>query len=117
VFGEFIKERRLNLGLTLRGFCREIGFDASNWSKTERGLLPPPRDEETLTKVAQVLGIKVGSPTWVELKDLAHIDAGRIPKDLLSDAKIVQTLPMFFRSMRGKKAKDLEKLIELLKKK
>jgi len=118
MFGEFIKERRISLGITLRGFCRRIGIDASNWSKTERGLLLPPRDDETLRKIAQVLGIKEGSEAWIELKDKAHIGAGRIPRDLLSDARIVQALPIFFRTVRAKKptSKQLDQLIHILRK-
>jgi len=98
MFGGFIKERRTGLGITLRGFCRRIGIDASNWSKTERGLLLPPRDEETLRKIAEVLGIEEGSEAWIEMEDKAHIGAGRIPRDLISDARIAQALPIFFRT-------------------
>jgi transcriptional regulator with XRE-family HTH domain len=118
MFGEFIKERRISLGITLRGFCRRIGIDASNWSKTERGLLLPPRDDETLRKIAQVLGIKEGSEAWIEMKDKAHIGAGRIPRDLLSDARIAQALPILFRTARAKRptSKQLDQLIHILRK-
>ena len=118
MFGELIKEKRMKLGITLRGFCRRIGADASNWSKTERGLLLPPRDDETLRKIAQVLGIKEGSESWIEMKDKAHIGAGRIPRDLLSDARIIQVLPVFFRTARAKRptSKQLDQLVDLLRK-
>jgi transcriptional regulator with XRE-family HTH domain len=117
MFGEFIKQRRVSLGITLRGFCRLIGADASNWSKTERGFLLPPRDDETLRKIAQVLGVHEGSEVWVEMKDLAYIGAGRIPRDLLSDARIVRALPIFFRTARAEKpiSEDLDQLINLLR--
>ena len=45
MFGKFIKERRIEKGLTLREFCKLIEVDASNWSKIERGLLSPPKSE------------------------------------------------------------------------
>ncbi len=45
MFGDYLKSRRLERDLTLRDFCRSAGEDPSNWSKVERGILPPPTDE------------------------------------------------------------------------
>ena len=45
-FGAFIKDARINAGLTLRGFCKIMKADPGNWSKIERGLLPPPKEQE-----------------------------------------------------------------------
>jgi len=103
MFGEFIKERRISQGISLREFCRRIGLDPSNWSKAERGLLYPPRDEALLKKIAKLLQIQIGSEAWVEMKDKAYIDAGRIPADILSDARLVQLLPSLFRALRNEK--------------
>lgn len=103
MFGELVKAKRKSQGISLRGFCRLTGADPSNWSKAERGLLYPPREEKMLRKIAKVLGIKVGSEEWVDLKDKAYIDAGRIPKDLLSNAEIVEYLPLLFRALREEK--------------
>jgi transcriptional regulator with XRE-family HTH domain len=100
LFGELIKDKRKSQGIGLREFCRRIGADSSNWSKTERGLLYPPREEETLRKIAKILGIEVGSEEWLELKDKAYIDAGQIPRDILSDAGLVELLPSLFRALR-----------------
>jgi transcriptional regulator with XRE-family HTH domain len=118
MFGEFIKERRINNGISLREFCKMIEVDASNWSKIERGLLGPPQDEEKLEKIAEVLKIKVGSAPWEEMKDLASIDAGIIPDDIRSDERVLKSLPMFFRTLRGDKpsAEELDKLIEMVRK-
>jgi hypothetical protein len=60
------------------------------------------------------LGIKKSSELYNELKDKAAIDAGIIPKDLLSDQEILNALPMFFRTVRSEKptAEEIEKLIE-----
>ncbi len=118
MFGEFIKEKRLRQGISLRRFSRLVGFDAGNWSKVERGLLNPPRREETLKKIAKVLGIKSGSESWKELKDKAHIDAGRIPQDVLSDAKLVHSLPMLFRTFRNARPtpQELDRLTEMIQK-
>ena len=118
MFGEFIKERRIDKGITLREFCKLIETDASNWSKVERGLLSPPQDEGKLTKIAHVLGIKIGSETWKTMKDKAQIDAGIIPDDILSDAETVRSLPMFFRTIRSEKPtpEELDHLIQIIRK-
>jgi transcriptional regulator with XRE-family HTH domain len=118
MFGEFIKERRITKSISLREFCKRIEMDASNWSKVERGLLPPPQDEEKLRKIARLLDIKIGSSLWKEMKDKANIDAGIIPEDILSDEKVLNSLPIFFRTIRSEKPtpEDLDKLINMIKK-
>jgi transcriptional regulator with XRE-family HTH domain len=92
-------------------------MDASHWSKVERGLLAPPQDEEKLRKIARVLNMKIGSPAWKETKDKANIDAGIIPEDILSDEKVLNSLPIFFRTVRSEKPtpEDLDKLIDMIK--
>jgi transcriptional regulator with XRE-family HTH domain len=118
MFGEFIKEKRISNSITLREFCKLIETDASNWSKVERGLLSPPQDEEKLKKIANVLDIAIGSETWKELKDMARIDAGIIPEDILSDEQTVRSLPMFFRTIRSEKPtpEELDHLIQVIRK-
>jgi transcriptional regulator with XRE-family HTH domain len=118
MYGEFIKQRRIDKGITLREFCKLIEVDASNWSKIERGLLAPPQDEEKLKKIAETLNIEDGSESWEKMKDMANIDAGIIPEDIRSDERIVKALPMFFRTMRSDKptAEDLDKLIDMIRK-
>jgi transcriptional regulator with XRE-family HTH domain len=118
MFGEFIKEKRLHKGITLREFCRQLELDASNWSKIERGVMSPPQDEEKLKQLAKVLGIGLQSEVWQELKDKARIDAGSIPEDILSDEKTLNALPMFFRTIRSEKPtpEELDKLINKIRK-
>lgn len=118
MFGEFIKRRRISKRLTLREFCRRINIDASNWSKVERGLLPPPQDEDKLKEIAHLLDIPINSEPWEEMIDKASIDSGLIPKDILSDKEIVDSLPMFFRTIRSDKPspEELDVLINLLRK-
>jgi transcriptional regulator with XRE-family HTH domain len=57
-FGAYIKEKRLRQEITLREFCRALGIDASNWSKVERGLLQPPKDNDLLTKISKLLELR-----------------------------------------------------------
>jgi transcriptional regulator with XRE-family HTH domain len=117
MFGDFIKNLRIEKDIGLREFCRRLLIDASNWSKIERGVLAPPQDEEKLQKIAEILDIKIGSDMYAELKDKAAIDAGIIPKDILSDNETLNALPMFFRTVRNEKptTAELEKLIEKIR--
>ena len=118
MFGEFIKERRVARGITLREFCKRIEIDASNWSKVERGLLAPPQDEGKLRTIAHEVDIRIGSSLWKEMKDKANIDAGIIPEDILSNEKVLNSLPLFFRTIRSEKPtpEDLDKLIDMIRK-
>jgi len=50
MFGEFIKQKRLEKDLGLREFCRQLDEDASNWSRVEREKASPPRDEKKLER-------------------------------------------------------------------
>jgi transcriptional regulator with XRE-family HTH domain len=114
-FGEFIKQLRLQNRITLREFCRLSGIDPSNWSKIERGMLPPPKSKLMLEEIAKILKVKKNSDDWYTLMDLAAIT--HIPKELLSNQAIVEKLPVFFRTLRGQKPteEELENLIKLIK--
>ena len=115
-FGAFIKEARIKAGLTLRGFCRRLHADPGNWSKIERGMLPPPKSKKVLEEVASVLMIPENSDDWHTLFDLASISF--IPPDLMDDRSVVEKLPVFFRTLRGDKPakEELERLIERIRK-
>ncbi len=118
MFGEFVKQRRIARNITLRKFCQAIEWDASNWSKIERGLLAPPQDEEKLGRIAAVIGIKQGSEDWQSMKDLARLGMQKLPDDIAADRRIVNALPLFFRTVRSDKptAEELDRLIDLIKK-
>src|SRR5216117_4057688 len=103
MFGEFIKQIRARQRLGLREFCLENGYDPSNWSKIEREVLPPPRDEDTLRTWAKQLGLKQGSDDWLKFFDYAAVDSGRIPDYILKDQKLVAQLPVFFRTISGQR--------------
>jgi transcriptional regulator with XRE-family HTH domain len=115
-FGAFIKDARIDAGLTLRGFCKIMNADPGNWSKIERGLLPPPKSKKVLREIAVTLKLVEGSEEWNALFDLATISF--IPRELLGDPLVVDNLPVFFRTLRGEKParKELEALIEKIKK-
>ncbi len=107
-FGQLFRRCRVELGLTLRSFCEQHGFDPGNLSRLERGLLPPPQSEEKLSQYARVLGLKPGDDRWLEFFDLAAAEHGRIPKDILSDEEVVDKLPVLFRTLRGEKVSEAE---------
>ena len=117
MFGTFIKELRARHRFGLREFCLEHGHDPSNWSKIEREVMSPPRDEETLRDWAKQLGIKPDSDDWHKFFDYAAVDAGRIPDHVLKDEELLAKLPAFFRTISGNKPSraELENLIKLLR--
>jgi len=116
-FGELVKELRIAQKKTLRQFCLDHGHDPSNWSKVERGVNTPPYDEATLARWARQLGLKAGTEAWQDFMDQAAIARGQIPADVLSDAKLAEKLPVFFRTVRGAELgeKELDELIRKIK--
>ena len=118
-FGEFVYERRIEyLKMTLREFCQRNFEDPGNWSKLERGKLPPPQNKDRLAVIAGSLDINEGTEEWQTFLDLACAEQGRIPDDLMSDEELVKKLPLFFRTLRDEEIteEDLKKLIELIRK-
>lgn len=116
-FGDTVKNLRIAHKQTLRQFCFEFGHDPSNWSKIERGVNPPPKDEATLFRWAADLGIKPGTEEWDNFMDQAAISRGQIPRDLMSDEKLLEKLPVFFRTVRGAELDDnkIDSLIETIR--
>lgn len=117
VFGEFVKSLRLEKDIGLREFCRRLDVDPSNWSKIERGLLAAPQEAEKLNQIAEMLGIETESALYTEFMDKAAVDAGVIPKDLLSDRDTLNSLPMLFRTVRSEKPtpEEIERLIKKIR--
>lgn len=114
-FGEFIRNLRIERKLTLREFCRKTNLDPSNWSRIERGLAAPPKSKVVLRGIAEILNIKEDSDEYNAILDLAAIS--HIPSELISDKQVLNKLPVFFRTIRGKKPtrEELEKLIKIMK--
>jgi transcriptional regulator with XRE-family HTH domain len=117
MFGEFVKNKRVEKELTLREFCRRLEEDASNWSKIERGVMGPPQDEGRLKKIAAILDIDTDSAEWNQFLDLARIGAGVIPDYIMSDKEVVEVLPIFFRTVGSVKPtkEELEEFIKTIK--
>ena len=116
-FGEFIKGKRINLGLSLRAFCEQNGYDPGNQSKLERGILNPPDDETFMGKLATALHVEKGSGDWFDFHNYGAVARKQIPKDLLNDAEVVDKLPVLFRTLQGEPlaADKMDELIDFIR--
>lgn len=98
-FGEKVKQLRIGKELTLRQCCANLDVDPSNWSKMERGVTPPPKDDELLNRWAIFFGLSGNNKR--EFIDLAALARKEIPADIASDETVIAALPAFFRAVRG----------------
>ena len=117
-FGGFLEALRQRNRLTLREFCKRAGCDPANISRMERGLVPPPKGREILERYAQALGLKEGSDDWYTFFDLAAVDQGMVPADIMGNEALVKALPVFFRTLRGQKptAEEMRKIADKIRK-
>ncbi len=117
-FGEFVRNLRLRQNITLREFCRDHDLEPGNWSRMERGISPPPQDDGILRRYAKYLGIRPESDEWRQFIDLAAIDSGTIPADIMSDEELLERVPLLFRAARGEKlsSEQLDELLALIRK-
>jgi transcriptional regulator with XRE-family HTH domain len=116
-FGLIVKNLRIAQKKTLRQFCEEHGLDPSNWSKIERGVNPPPKDEGILEKWARLLGLEPATEAWQDFMCQADVSRGSIPREIMNDAKLLSKMPVFFRTVRGAELteKQLDNFISKLK--
>jgi transcriptional regulator with XRE-family HTH domain len=56
-FGGLLKRYRIEKEKTLRQRVNELGVDAGNYSKLERGILPPPASKKEINKYLVGLGL------------------------------------------------------------
>lgn len=114
-FGNYVKELRIEKEITLREFCRLANLDPSNWSKIEREVMDPPKSKITLENICEALNVKADSEEYKNIFDLAVIST--IPKDLIGNEKVLEQLPIFFRTARGERPteSELRELINLIK--
>ncbi|HVT88611.1 MAG TPA: helix-turn-helix transcriptional regulator [Tepidisphaeraceae bacterium] len=116
-FGEFVKDRRIKFGLTLRAFCERNGYDPGNHSKLERGILNPPDDEEYMGKLAKALNVKKETSDWFDFHNYAAVARKEIPSALMDDAEVVDKLPVLFRTLQGEPlpAEKMDDLIDFIR--
>lgn len=113
-FGLYLRNRRVDLNLTLREFSRMTGYDASNLSKIERGVIPPP-PVVMLKAWAKHLRLKPGTNDYEDFINLSLISKNRIPDDT---PEVVRSklLPALFRTQGSKKLtkEEYRRLVKLL---
>ncbi len=116
-FGLFVKEKRISLKQTLRGFCEEHGYDPGNHSKLERGILTPPADDDFMQKMVKALHIQKESSEWFDFHNYAAVARRQIPKSLMDDAEVVEKLPVLFRTLKGEPlaAGKMDELIDFIR--
>jgi hypothetical protein len=79
--------------------------------------MAPPDSQEILQSYALWLGLGEGTAERQAFLDCASAERGRVPKDLLDDAELMDKLPVLFRMIRGTKANghSLDELIEKIR--
>ena len=100
VFGEYIKKKRQEKGITLRGLADRLGIAPSYMSDIEKGKRNAP-NQETLNKMIDVLELTNDESN--ELLDLAATSKDTIAQDL---TEYVSTNPNVRVALR--RAKDLK---------
>jgi transcriptional regulator with XRE-family HTH domain len=115
-FGQFLKERRLALDLSLREFARKIDMQPSNYCNIESDVLSPPGGQ-TLERIARALGLTKGTPDYQTLHDLAAEARDEIPADLARMVKENELIPAMLRTIEYEKVTkaQLRGIIEDLK--
>ncbi|RCX22896.1 transcriptional regulator with XRE-family HTH domain [Fontibacillus phaseoli] len=94
LLGEFIREKRQELGFTVRDIAEKAEISFSQWSKLERGLVKDPTDE-TLEKVSYAINVD---------KESIFALAGRISPEVDISDYIQQEKSQFYY--------DLSKLLD-----
>ena len=74
-FGAYIRQQREKAGIPMNAFAREIGLSPAYWSRIERDMEKPPKDE-WLMAAAQRLDMPL---------DKVFVAAGRLPPDIQAD--------------------------------
>jgi transcriptional regulator with XRE-family HTH domain len=97
-FGQFLKEKRLALDLSLREFARSVGMQPSNYCNVEADVLPPP-PAESLDRLAKALGLKKGTSDYEAFHDLAAKGRGEIPADVERIVKENELIPAMLRTV------------------
>jgi transcriptional regulator with XRE-family HTH domain len=74
-FGSYIRKKREDAGLPLRILAQKIDISPAYWSRIEREMEKPPKDE-LMEKAAAVLGLDL---------DEVFVEARRLPPDMQKD--------------------------------
>jgi transcriptional regulator with XRE-family HTH domain len=104
-FGQFVREKRLALGLSLRTFAREARLQPSNYCNMENGVLPPP-SAPVLERIAGALRLEPASPEYVELVDLAAQARNEVPADIAKIVRENEMIPALLRTVENERVSE-----------
>jgi len=102
-FGAFVRERRLEKGLTLRTFCKEVDLSGAFVSCMERGEANPPT-EEKIVNISKVLSVD---------PDYLTALAKRVPLEIQEMIFERPQLISFLRKVNRKNDAELDTMINL----
>jgi transcriptional regulator with XRE-family HTH domain len=116
-FGDLLQQRRRELRLTLRDFASRAGMDPGNLSKVERGRLAPPQDRAVLDRIALALEYDRDGSEAEHLRDVAALQNGRIPSDILENSEVMAQMPLLLRTVNNRQLspEQVERLIEMIR--
>ena len=97
-FGQFLKEKRMALDMSLREFAKGVGMQPSNYCNVEADVLPPP-PPETLARLAKALGLKQSTKDYETFHDLAAKGRDEIPADVERIVKENELIPAMLRTV------------------
>lgn len=104
-FGDFVREKRLTKGLSLRQFAGMVGMQPSNYCNVENGGSPPPASE-VLERIANALGLAKDSPDYRQLLDLAAKGRDEVPADIARMVKESDLIPALLRTVENEKVSE-----------
>jgi len=110
--GQIIRDKRLQLKLTLDEVSRRVGFSKPYLSTIETGKVKNPPSDELLTRLERVMGFESGM-----LLHMAHIE--RMPSDIrgsyesreAENQKLRQYLKKLTRNKKGKGAGEVNAML------
>lgn len=76
-FGGQLRRYRIAKEIGMREMCRIIKMDSGNYSKTERGELPPPKDRDELLKILEPLELNAAQEAMI-LSAAYNFHCGRL---------------------------------------
>lgn len=112
IIGPELKQARISKRISLRDFANSVKLDAGNYSRVERGVFAPPAREK-LDEIMATLEIE--EETQSRLRDLAELERGNLPTDLMDDDVLVKELPLLFRAVRECDQEALDEFIEAIR--
>ena len=104
-FGDFIREKRLALGLSMRSFAREVGMQPSNYCNVETGVLPPP-SAEGVARIAVALRLEPALSEYTRLLDLAAEARREVPADIAKMVRENELIPALLRTVESERVSE-----------